>query len=340
MGFAPSDVYGVYFTMTDGSQYAMRQSENLWTPSNYYEFSWSTGVQTKDVHGGILHSDYYKSMEGKTISEISYITKDGVETYKLTSGLFVAPHYKGTISAGFASTKSVKVYGIASDMKNVTVDIYTGDRQKTYLAQDAKVVNGAVAISGTIESDAVYSIVVKSSNYAATSAVTVNTDLAACSISLGKTSYTYDGSAKKPAVTITNGTTTLKADTDYTVSYKNNKNAGTATVTITGKGSYTGTVSKTFTITKASQNISIKTASKTYSASALKKKAQTFTIGATAKTTVTYKSLNTKYVTVDKKGKVTVKKNAKKGTYKVTVSAAASANYNKAAAKTVTIKVK
>ena len=44
---------------------------------------------------------------------------------------------------------------------------------------------------------------------------------------------------------------TLKKGTDYTVSYKNNTNVGTATVTITGKGNYTGTVKKTFKITKA-----------------------------------------------------------------------------------------
>ena len=51
---------------------------------------------------------------------------------------------------------------------------------------------------------------------------------------------TFTGSAIKPAVTVKHGTKTLKAGTDYTVSYTNNINAGTATVTITGKGNYTG----------------------------------------------------------------------------------------------------
>lgn len=337
MGFAPSDVYGAYFTMTDGSQYVMRQSENLWTPSNYYEFSWSTGVQTTDVHGGILHSDYYKSMEGKTISEISYITKSGVETYKLASGLYVAPHYNGTVSAGFASDKSVKVYGI-SGLKDVTVDIYTGTRAKTYLAQNAKVVNGEVAISGAIDSDAEYTIVVNSSNYAAATAV-VGTDLASCSSSLSATSYTYDGNAKKPNVTVKNGAATLEANTDYTVSYKNNTNAGTATVTITGKGKYAGTITKTFKIAKASQTISAQVPSKTYKYATVKKKNQTFKIGASAKTDLSYKSSNTKNVTVTSKGVVTVKKKAKKGTYYVTVSAKSTTNYN-AASKQIKIVVK
>ncbi|SEK78303.1 dockerin type I domain-containing protein, partial [Ruminococcus albus] len=72
--------------------------------------------------------------------------------------------------------------------------------------------------------------------------------ISGCTITLSQTSYTYDGTAKKPTVTVKDGSKTLTSGTDYTVSYSNNTNAGTATVTITGKGSYTGTVSKSFTI--------------------------------------------------------------------------------------------
>ncbi len=61
---------------------------------------------------------------------------------------------------------------------------------------------------------------------------------------------TYTGSAISPAVTITyeNGTVTLVQGTDYVVTYSNNTNVGTATVTITGRGSYTGSLEKTFLI--------------------------------------------------------------------------------------------
>ena len=48
---------------------------------------------------------------------------------------------------------------------------------------------------------------------------------------------------------------TLKNGTDYTVSYSNNKKIGTATVKITGKGSYTGTIAKTFKINPVKQEI-------------------------------------------------------------------------------------
>ena len=65
---------------------------------------------------------------------------------------------------------------------------------------------------------------------------------------LSVTSYTYDGKAKTPGVTVKDGTKTLVNGTDYTVKYSNNVNVGTATVTVTGKGNYTGSKSTTFRI--------------------------------------------------------------------------------------------
>lgn len=62
---------------------------------------------------------------------------------------------------------------------------------------------------------------------------------------------TYTGSALTPSVTVTDSGKTLVENTDYTISYSSNINAGTAMVTITGKGNYTGTASKNFTINKA-----------------------------------------------------------------------------------------
>lgn len=71
-------------------------------------------------------------------------------------------------------------------------------------------------------------------------------------------SYTYTGSAIKPTVTIKDGTTTLKLGTDYTVSYSNNTNAGTATVTINAAGStYYGSTTRTFTILQAAAPSSV-----------------------------------------------------------------------------------
>lgn len=62
----------------------------------------------------------------------------------------------------------------------------------------------------------------------------------------------YTGKEIRPLSYVTTSTGgTLKEGTDYTVSYKNNVNVGTATATITFKGNYTGTVTKTFKIVKS-----------------------------------------------------------------------------------------
>ena len=61
---------------------------------------------------------------------------------------------------------------------------------------------------------------------------------------------TYTGRALTPKPTVKVGSTVLKEGTDYSLSYKDNVNVGTATVTITGKGNYTGTKPATFKIEK------------------------------------------------------------------------------------------
>ena len=77
------------------------------------------------------------------------------------------------------------------------------------------------------------------------------TSIANATINLAETSFTYDGETKEPAVSsVMLGQTTLNA-ADYEVSYSNNTDAGTATVTVTGKRNYTGTATTTFTIKQA-----------------------------------------------------------------------------------------
>lgn len=66
----------------------------------------------------------------------------------------------------------------------------------------------------------------------------------------GATTYrvTYDGSLQTPGIVVKDGNTTLTQGTHYTVDYSNNINAGTATITVTGLGNYSGTKTLTFTI--------------------------------------------------------------------------------------------
>ncbi|MCR4841876.1 MAG: fibronectin type III domain-containing protein [Eubacterium sp.] len=86
----------------------------------------------------------------------------------------------------------------------------------------------------------------------ATDAAVVKASLANSSITLSEEKATYTGSAIKPEVYVYDTSATpLTEGIDYTVSYANNVKAGRATVTVTGNGSYSGTVKRYFTIKPA-----------------------------------------------------------------------------------------
>ena len=167
-------------------------------------------------------------------------------------------------------------------------------------------------------------------------------------VKLSATSYTYNGKAKKPKVSVGCNAGELLASDQYKVTYSKNTNAGTATATVTLTGKwYEGSKKLTFTIKKAANPMTVKGKTATVKYSAVKKKTQTvaakkaFSLSK-AQGKVTYKkSGGNKNITVSSAGKLTVKKKTKKGSYpiKVKVTAAGNGNY-KAASKTVTVTVK
>ena len=95
----------------------------------------------------------------------------------------------------------------------------------------------------------------------------VGVSIADAEVTLDKNSFTYTGSGQKPEVTaVTLDEKALTKDTDYTVAYSDKSiNAGEYTVTVTGKGNYSGTATATYTISPAALTITGATlASKTY----------------------------------------------------------------------------
>ncbi len=89
------------------------------------------------------------------------------------------------------------------------------------------------------------------------------TDIISLAITLEKTLYTYSGIANEPKAIIIDGDRTLVQDTDYTLSYENNINVGTATVKIVGIENYVGSVTKSFTIERA-KSATVTATDKTY----------------------------------------------------------------------------
>lgn len=151
--------------------------------------------------------------------------------------------------------------------------------------------------------------------------------------------YTYNGKQRKPAVSVTDSKGNVVKNDNYTVTYSNNTDAGTAAVTVNFKGDYyTGSKKLTFKINKAKNPVKIKGKTVNIKAATIKKKNYTFAAKkalniSNAKGKLSYKkSGGNKNITINKKtGKITVKKGLKKGNYKVKVkvNVAGNKNYNK-----------
>lgn len=327
------EVKGVLFAVQDNVQPA----ESVWLRSflidNYgtsytYDLEKGEVLLKKDALSEQIYE--YPAVGNTYIGQMTYIAKDGTE--KTVNGDW----YIKVLEKGSVTTKPISDCQITLGSTSVT---YNGAAQTPAIT----VKDG----SRTLTSGTDYTVAYKDNINVGTAQVTVtgkgsytgtvtkeftitNADIAGCTVSLNADSYVYNGTAKTPSVTVKDGTDTLKSGTDYTVTYADNTNAGTARVTVTGRGNYTGTVTKNFTIQKADQKFNYtKSYSKAYGSKA-------FTLNAKLKAgngKLTYATSNKKVATV-KNGKVTV---TGTGAATITVKAARTANYN-AASVTVTIK--
>ena len=170
--------------------------------------------------------------------------------------------YVGTIEASFVITKPAPkdFADLGAKIEDIPAQSYTGTPVEPDVV--VKTSDGAVLTRGEA-----YDVSYANNTGVGTGTVTV----------VGKGSYTgtltkdftiaanmedaevsgldnqfYDGSAKTPAPKVTFGGTTLVEGTDYEVAYANNVNAGTATLTLTGKGAYAGTKTVEFPISAKS----------------------------------------------------------------------------------------
>ena len=126
-----------------------------------------------------------------------------------------------------------------------TADVINNTAELTITLSEEK---GFKIGENTITADFGGSMVLGSKIVSAQLTVTGNLNDAVVTVS---GNYVYTGSPITPAVSVTWNNTPLTKDTDYTLAYTDNTNAGTATVTVTGTGNYTGTKTATFTIEKA-----------------------------------------------------------------------------------------
>ena len=165
----------------------------------------------------------------------------------------------------FATTPVSKTFVIApapitADMITVGSAVYTGEPQTPAVTVKFK---GKTLVAGTDyevvgyenntnAGDATVTVTGKG-NFAATEVAKTFTiqakKLTDDMVTLASDTEPYTGSEIKPAVTVKDGETTLVEGTDYTVTYTDNVEPGTAKVAVAGIGNYKDTINKTFTIT-------------------------------------------------------------------------------------------
>ncbi|MDO4400048.1 MAG: hypothetical protein Q4D27_03750 [Coriobacteriia bacterium] len=166
-------------------------------------------------------------------------------------------NYTGEVDYAF---KIVPAPIDGAEVTGLDAQVYTGE---AFEPEPTVTLNGV-----TLTSDVDYTVAYANNVNVGTATVTIEGmgnytgvataifEIAPISISgarvTGLSEQTYTGKELKPAPTVTLDGATLKAGTDYTVSYKNNVNAGTASVVVAGTGIYGGSVTATFTINKAS----------------------------------------------------------------------------------------
>ncbi|WP_135557153.1 MBG domain-containing protein [Paenibacillus cymbidii] len=242
--------------------------------------STSTMSSSFGIQGNVL------TLAGDTLGTGTLAATSGTATNNASCGvqLYSLAMLGGTLTAtgGTASGSNNSSVGMCTSIFNMSGGTLTaiGDTSTSSygVSGTVTITNGTVTAKGKTRAflnapTAAGATITGSSNYAGTSPSTV-TDISTSNnsyqyvhiVSDPKTpltddmigsisSQTYTGSQITPAITVTDGSSVLTSGTDYTVAYGENKNAGTdaGSVSITGKGNYTGTVTKNFTI--SSKNI-------------------------------------------------------------------------------------
>ncbi len=212
------------------------------------------GEETPDVDAQDEQDDLTDPAENESLEEV---TPD--ELAQDTEGLTNAQSEKGDVE-----TPEIPIDEEKTSLADATISVddqtYTGKA----LEPEVKVTLGDVSLVAGTD----YRVSFENSTNVGTATVTVEgmgtysgsvkgmfqikaASIKAATVSVARSSYTYTSKAIRATPQVVLGGVTLKANTDYTVSYKDNVNVGTATVTIKGKGNYTGTTTAIFRITAA-----------------------------------------------------------------------------------------
>ena len=214
---APETVYG-YVLKTTPANASGTYTKNTITVTYVYREDYEGVIPPEDMKGFTYSARTHNSITlkwTKNYSAKGYV----IQQYKNNAWTTIK-----TISSN--STVSYKVTGLSPATSYQF-------RIKAYVME----IDGKTKVYGNVTSKTIKTTAI---------------DLSKATISISQPSFGYTGEYIKPVVTVKisvdGKTKTLTNWVDYKVTYKNFKNPGTATITVTGRGSYSGEKSMTFTI--------------------------------------------------------------------------------------------
>ncbi|SCW70609.1 Putative cell wall binding repeat-containing protein [Ruminococcaceae bacterium YRB3002] len=216
-----------------------------------------TGVQDTGlpITPSVTIKDGSRTLVKGTDYTLSYSNNVNVGTATVT--VTGKGNYSGTKKASFSITTGFAISPISDQIYTgsaITPPIIVKKGSKTLV----KGTDYTVAYSNNLNVGTATVTVKGKGSY--TDSVSICFEITAKTISGATVSsiadQTHTGSAIEPTVTVIDGSKTLLKGTDYTVSYSNNVDVGTATITVKGKGNYTGTKKISFTIVASQENTS------------------------------------------------------------------------------------
>ena len=242
------------------------------------EHKWSPTVVDKTGKDLIVGTDYAVEYETSDFTNVGTITVTitGVGNYtgKVTRTYSITPReytittldgtkvYDGKALTNFGLVDGI-VYGETYSFKTTGSQTEVGSSDNTY---EFKWDGTALKSNYKLAKESIGKLTVKAKSIIPDEPDTPEEKKTGIAVNEPSDSM-YDGQEHKEVLTVsdTRSLKALEANKDYSVTYSGDLvNAGTVTITVTGKGNYTGTFTKTYKITKRSVTLTSATESKTY----------------------------------------------------------------------------
>lgn len=191
--------------------------------------------------------------------------KNNTEAGMATVIILAKDNYSGSLSKDFT---------IVRDIAEYPLDIYLAKTSFPYTGEEITPIPTVSTETLLLTKHTDYTLTYEKNRSVGASTITItgkgyytgsNTvtfNITPCNLSLAAItglpeSVSFHKNGVTPAFYVIYNETALVKDTDYTVSYENNMTYGTATVTVTGKGNYVGSLSKSFLITLQESDLTI-----------------------------------------------------------------------------------